>query len=96
MARIALHPQVGGAVQGVDYRMEEIEVSPACAGVGKTVDQVRGESLIVALRRTDGRLEPQPEPYAVIHPGDMLVAIGTPDALERLEGVFQPVAAPSP
>jgi voltage-gated potassium channel len=96
MARVALHPQVGGAVQVADYRMEEIEVPPACEGVGKTVDQVRGDSLIVAVRRTDGRLEPQPEAQAVINPGDMLVAIGTPAALERLEGVFQPLVVPNP
>jgi voltage-gated potassium channel len=96
MARVALHPQVGGAVQVADYRMEEIEVSPACEGVGKTVDQVRGNSLIVAVRRSDGRLEPQPPPQAVINAGDMLVAIGTPTALERLEAMFQPLAVPSP
>jgi voltage-gated potassium channel len=96
MARVALHPQVGGAVQVADYRMEEIEVSRACEGVGKTVDQVRGDSLIVAVRRSDGRLEPQPTPQAVINAGDMIVAIGTPAALERLESMFQPLAVPSP
>jgi voltage-gated potassium channel len=92
MARVALHPQVGGAVQVADYRMEEIEVSAPCEGIGKTVEQVRGDSVIVALRRTDGRLEPQPAPQAVIDEGDMVVAIGTPASLERLEGVFQPIA----
>ncbi|MBV9837224.1 MAG: potassium channel protein [Solirubrobacterales bacterium] len=95
MARVALHPQVGGAVQVADYRLEEIDVSPGCEGVGKTIDQVRGESVIVALRRTDGRLEPQPAPHAVINAGDQVVAIGTPAALERLEAVFQPVPVPS-
>src|ERR1039458_1049118 len=75
---VAIHPQVGGAVQVADYRMEEIEVSEACDDVGKTIESVRGESVIVAVRRTDGRLEPQPEPGAVIEAGDMLVAIGTP------------------
>ena len=30
MARVALHPQVGGAVQVADYRMEEIEVPASC------------------------------------------------------------------
>ena len=64
MARVALHPQVGGAVQVADYRMEEIEVPIACEGVGQTVEQVRGDSVIVALRRTDGRLEPQPAPQS--------------------------------
>jgi voltage-gated potassium channel len=93
MARLAVHPQVGGAVQVADYRMEEIEVSPDCDGVGRTLEQVRGASSIVAIRRSDGRLEPQPAQTTVIESGDMLVALGTPDALERLEETFQPVGA---
>ena len=95
MARVALHPQVGSAVQIADFRMEEIEVSPQCEGAGRTVADVRGASTIVALRRTDGRLEPQPDGATVIEPGDMLVALGTPDALERLEELFQPTTAAS-
>jgi voltage-gated potassium channel len=95
MARVALHPQVGGAVQVADYRMEEIEVSPSCEGVGQTIEQVRGDALVVAVRLTDGRLEPQPAPASVIEAGQLLVAIGTPDALERLETVFQPVTVQS-
>jgi voltage-gated potassium channel len=95
MARVALHPQVGGAFEVADYRMEEIEVSPSCQGVGRTVAQVRGESVIVALRRSDGRLEPQPSPDLLVEPGDMLVALGTPDALERLEVLFQPASVTS-
>jgi voltage-gated potassium channel len=93
MARVALHPQVGGAVDVADFRMEEIEVTAGCGGAGKTVAAVRGESWIVAVRRPDGRLEPQPEPQAVINAGDKLVAIGTPSSLERLEGLFQPASA---
>ncbi len=95
MARVALHPQVGGAVQVADYRMEEIEVPAACEGVGQTVERVRGDSVIVAVRHTDGRLEPQPPPDLPIETGDMLVAIGSPPALERLETLFQPVTVPS-
>jgi voltage-gated potassium channel len=95
MARVALHPQVGGAVEVADYRMEEIEVSPRCEGVGRTVDEVHGASMIVALRRTNGQLEPQPAPGTVIEAGDKLMALGTPDALERLEGIFQPSRVPS-
>jgi voltage-gated potassium channel len=91
MARVALHPQVGGAVQVADYRLEEIDVPGSCAGVGKTVEEVRGGSVIVAVRRTDGRLEPQPSPDLRIEAGDMLVVIGEPEALERLESAFQPV-----
>jgi voltage-gated potassium channel len=93
MARIALHPQVAGAVDVADYRMEEIDVSPGCEGVGRTLNDVRGSSTIVAVQRTDGRFEPQPSAGTVIEAGDKLVALGTPDALERLEGLFQPASA---
>jgi voltage-gated potassium channel len=96
MARVALHPQVGGAVQIADFRLEEIDVPASCEGVGMTIEDARGEAVIVAVRRVDGRLEPQPEPQSRIEAGDMLVAIGPPAALERLEMVFQPLAVPSP
>ena len=91
MARVALHPQVAGTVDVADYRMEEIEVPASCPGVGSTIAAVRGEAVIVAVRRTDGRLEPQPTPDLVVQAGDMLVAIGHPDAIETLESQFQPV-----
>jgi voltage-gated potassium channel len=93
MARVALHPQVARAVESGDYRMEEIDVPPMCEGVGQTIEDVSGASVIVAVRKSDGRLEPQPAPHTVIDVGDKLVALGTPDALERLEGVFQPASA---
>lgn len=91
MARVALHPQVGGAVDVDDYRMEEIEVSASCEAVGRQIEAVRGASIIVALRHPDGSLEPQPPSDTVLRSGDKLVALGTPDALERLETLFQPV-----
>ena len=95
MARVALHPQVAMAVAAADYRMEEIDVPDGCEAVGRSVDQIRGETVIVAVRHPDGRLEPQPPPEAEIAAGDMLVAIGHPDALEALEAQFQPTVASS-
>jgi voltage-gated potassium channel len=92
MARVALRPQVGGAVQVADYRLEEIEVPADCAGVGRSVQEVRGDAVIVAVRRTDGTLEPQPDPASVVSSGDMLIAIGTPAAVEQLEALFQPAS----
>jgi voltage-gated potassium channel len=92
MARVALHPQVAGAVEVADYRMEEIEVTPECEGAGQRIADVRGGSVIVAVRRPDGLLEPQPAPETVINPGDKLVALGTPATLERLESFFQPAS----
>jgi voltage-gated potassium channel len=95
MARFALHPQVAGAVEVADTRVEEIEVPADCIGAGKTIADVRGRSVIVALRRGGGELEAQPAPEAVINPGDTLVALGSPSALEHLEEIFQPPRAPS-
>jgi voltage-gated potassium channel len=91
MARIALHPQVGGVLAiAADYRMEEIDVPPVSSGTGRTIGDVRGESVIVAVRRPDGRLEEQPAPGTVIDAGDKVFALGTPGAIEQLESVFQP------
>lgn len=95
MARVALHPQVGSALETADYRMEEIEVTGDCVGAGRRIADVRGGSVIVAVRRPDGLLEPQPAPETVINPGDKLVALGTPATLERLEGFFQPPSTPT-
>jgi voltage-gated potassium channel len=95
MARVALRPQVGGAFEVADYRMEEIEVSPVCEGVGRKIAEVSGPALIVAVRHPNGELETQPPPQAVLESGDLMIAIGAPTAIERLERMFQPTRVPS-
>jgi voltage-gated potassium channel len=95
MARVALHPQVGGALDVADYRLEEIEVSPGCPGAGKTIAALRGASVIVAVRRDGGTLEAQPGPQTVIEAGDRIVALGTPDAIAGLEAQFEPATVAS-
>jgi voltage-gated potassium channel len=93
MARLALHPQVAGMVDvDSDYRMEEIVVSAGCEGESKTIGDIRGGSLIVGLRREDGGgFQPQPPAETVLRAGDVLLALGTPRTLDRLEGLFLPV-----
>lgn len=90
MARLALRPQVGGALDVADYRMEEIEVSPDCEAVGKTVGDVSGPAVIVAIRHPDGGLETQPPGETVLNVGDMILAMGPPAEVERLDRMFQP------
>lgn len=93
MARLALHPQVGGVLDvAAEYRLEEIEIAPGCAGEGRLLADVRGSAIVAAVRRADGRVLPQPPGDAVLAAGDVLVAMGTSAAMERLEGVF---AAPN-
>jgi voltage-gated potassium channel len=88
MARLALHPQLSGVVDvDVEYRLEEIVVSEGCEGVRQTVGAIRGGSMIVGLRRQSD-FQPQPPSDTTLLPGDVIVAMGTPRALERLESLF--------
>jgi voltage-gated potassium channel len=94
MARSVLNPQVTGVVEVTpEYRMEEIEVTVGCAGAGRPLDEVRGSATIVALRRGDGTVEPQPPSDAVLEEGDVVVAMGEAQALERLEMLMAPAGA---
>jgi voltage-gated potassium channel len=91
MARLALNPQVAGVVDvAPEYRMEEIEVTEGCEAAGKAIGDVSGSAVVVALRKSDGKVHPQPPPDARLQPGDVVVAMGTTGALERLEGLFTP------
>jgi voltage-gated potassium channel len=91
MARLALNPQVAGVVDvAPEYRMEEIEVAENCEGAGKRIGEVRGEAVIAALRPAGGEVQPQPEEETKLDPGDVLVAMGTVDALRELERQFAP------
>ena len=96
MARLALRPQVGGALDVADYRMEEIEVSPECEAMGKTISDVSGPAVVVAIRHPDGELETQPPGETVLNVGDMVIAMGPPAAVERMDRMFQPPRGFSP
>jgi voltage-gated potassium channel len=89
MARLALHPNVTGAMDvAASYRLEEITVDPRSAGAGKPLADVRGGAFVVAVLRADGEFLPQPAAELVLGGGDVVMAIGTPRTLERLESVF--------
>jgi voltage-gated potassium channel len=93
MARLALHPQVTGVVDvAPEYRMEEIEVTPGCRGAGRPVADLAGSAVIAAVRTADGELIPLPSGDVILQPGDVVVAVGTSTAMDRLESVFAPDA----
>jgi len=91
MARLALHPQIADVVEvGPGYRMEEIEVPAGCAGAGRRIDDVRGSSVIVALRPSTGNMQPMPPGETVLGPGDLVVAMGPAEAMDRLDSELAP------
>ena len=85
MARLALHPQLTGVVDvDSEYRLEEILLDEGCGAVGKTVGDIRGGSMIVGVRR-GANFQPQPPAETQLRSGDVILAMGTATALERLE-----------
>ena len=91
MARLALHPQVAGVVDvAPEYRMEEIEVTPGCSGAGRPLADVAGSAIIAALRTSDGEFLPQPSGDVTLQPGDVVIAMGTANTMDRLEALFAP------
>jgi voltage-gated potassium channel len=91
MARLALQPQVTGVVDvAPEYRMEEIDVAEGCEAAGRTIGEVRGTTTVAAVRTADGTVHPQPGADTVLRPGDVLVAMGTVEALKKLESLFVP------
>jgi voltage-gated potassium channel len=90
MARLALHPNVAGALDlAPEYRMEEIEVTPGCAGEGCRIGEVQGGATIAALIRADGSFLAQPPTDTMVGEGDVLVAMGTERTMNRLEAMFE-------
>ena len=94
MARLALHPNVSGAVElAHEYRMEEIEVTSGCPGSGCTIGEIQGGATIAALIRPDGNFVAQPPTETMLAEGDVLVAMGTERTMSRLEALFEPDGA---
>jgi voltage-gated potassium channel len=91
MARLALNPQIRGALEvAPQYRMEEIEVATGSAGEDQAIGDVRGGAIIVGVRDVSGQFHPQPPVETVLHAGDVVMAMGTERTMKRLEDLFAP------
>jgi voltage-gated potassium channel len=73
---------------------EEIEVRPTCSAVGRTIGDLevarRTGAYIVAVRKREGSLELRPSKGTVLEEGDVIVGIGSPGEIEKLEQLFTP------
>jgi voltage-gated potassium channel len=98
MANLVLKPQVTAFLDAVttatgpDLQLAEIEVHRTCKQAGRTIRDLRVRhetgAIIVALRRRDGTFDTTPEPDVTIEPGDVLIGVGSPDEIRRLEDLF--------
>jgi voltage-gated potassium channel len=101
MANLMLKPQVTAFVDemtsvagATDFQLEEILVTASCGQTGRTIRELRIRhetgALVIAIRHNDGSFETTPSPDSVLHQGDVLIAVGSPDELARLESMFAP------
>jgi voltage-gated potassium channel len=103
MAKLVLKPQVAAFLDVVsqtgnpEMRFEEIEVTPGCPQAGRSIRDLRVRevtgAMIIALRKGDGSFDTTPAPDAVLEAHDVLIAVGTPDEVRRLEELFAPAEA---
>lgn len=100
MANLVLKPQVTEFLDvvttatGPDLQLAEIEVRRTCAAAGRTIRDLRIRhetgAIVVALRKPDGTFDTTPEPDTSIEVGDVLIGVGSPDEIGRLEDLFSP------
>lgn len=102
IANLVLKPQVADYLDivstagGEELRFEEIEVKRECASCGKSIRELRVRdatgAMIIAIRKVDGRFDTTPSPDVLLEDGDVLIGVGTPDEIHRLEDLFAPGA----
>jgi voltage-gated potassium channel len=100
MAKLVLKPQVAAFLEmvsshgGPELSFEEVEVRRDSGQCGKTIRdlRIRAETgaLVVGLRKHDGSFDTTPDPDERLDDGDVLVAMGTPSELQKLEDLFAP------
>lgn len=97
IAQLLLKPNVldfidtAFGTERLDIQIEEVPVPDGSALAGRTladadIRQATGV-LVLALKRADGKMNFNPPADAVLHPGDRLIAIGSPDHLKKLESL---------
>lgn len=77
----------------LDMQIEQVRVGEKSTLAGKTLAAcgIRQKTgvMVLALKGEDGKLNFNPEPDAVINPGDHLIAVGSADHLQRLESLAE-------
>jgi voltage-gated potassium channel len=90
MAFLALRPAVVDYIEvgegASSLRLEEVRVDPGSDLVGRTVGEVCGPALPLALRHAEGEVSAHPDPAMRLRPGDLMVLLGEDAVLRPVEG----------
>ncbi len=94
MATMVLHPVVSDYLDlithgdGVEFRLQEVEVRGSCAFQGKSIKDARVRDItgayILAVQSSDGAINTNPSSETTLCTGDRLVVLGTAQQLEAL------------
>ena len=97
MASFVVQPNVAEFVdvimheRSMDFRMHEIPIhdNSPIAGVTLREADLRGRAgaLVLALRDDNGDFQTNPAPDTELHPGNIIIAVGTDEALKRVAEV---------
>jgi voltage-gated potassium channel len=100
MAQLMIKPQVSSFVnamtssEGPELNFEEIEVTSSCGAAGRTIGSLSISSEtganIVAVRKQGGALDLRPTKDTLLEEADVIVGLGSPAEIKRLEEMFEP------
>jgi voltage-gated potassium channel len=103
MAQVMLKPHVSQFIDfttkgiGLDVGIEQVRVPPTSGQISKTLHQmqIRRELgvIILAIRKSDGRMLFNPPAEAEVEAGDFLIAMGETANLQKLEQMLTEVRA---
>jgi voltage-gated potassium channel len=99
MANLMIKPQVTSylnlltSAHEPTLGFEEIEVGPNCGAAGLTIGELdiaaRTGAHIVAVRKVDGSLEVRPSSDTLLEDRDVIIGIGAPEEIRKLERMFE-------
>ena len=100
MAQLMIKPQVTSFVNAMtsseapDLNFEEIEVTASSGAAGRTIGALNISAQtganIVAVRKRDGALELRPTKDTMLEESDVIVGLGSPAEIRKLEEMFEP------
>jgi voltage-gated potassium channel len=99
MATLLMRPMVSDyldVVTGngeIEFRLEEFALNETCEIVGHSIKdldvrQQTGATILAVRQGRSGRFDTHPSPELVLHDDDVIIAIGTPGDIAKLEELF--------